>query len=96
MTTRELQGRPSNATYIAKVRSTPAGVIELVPGDVDASVYGPVEIAWYPDRLKITALSAGPASITEAYLSGEATQDVIVEIRMPSLDELTETMPGAD
>lgn len=96
MATRELQSRPSNATYVAKVRSTPAGEIEHVPGDADASVYGPVEIAWYPDRLKITALGAGPAFITEAYLSGEAAQDVIIEIRLPSLDELPEMVPGAD
>jgi hypothetical protein len=39
MTTRQLD------TYVAKVRSTPAGEIKLVPGDVEASAYGPVEIA---------------------------------------------------
>jgi hypothetical protein len=95
MTTRVLQDKPSNATYVAKVRSTPAGEIKLVPGDVGASVYGPVEIAWYPDRLKITALGAGPASITEAHLSSEG-HDVIIEIRPPNLDELVEVVPGAD
>ena len=85
----------SNTTYTAKVTSTPAGEIKLVPGDADASVYGPVEIAWYPDRLEITALGAGRASITEAYLSDEG-QDVVIEIRPPGLDELMETVPGAD
>jgi hypothetical protein len=67
-----------------------------VPGDENASVYGPVEIAWYPDRVRVTAVGAGPASITRTYTSGEAAQDVVVEIRLPSLDELTETVPGAD
>lgn len=72
----------------------PAGEITLRPGDGDASAYGPVEIAWYPDRLRITALGAGRASITED-LTGEG-QDVVIEIRPPSLDELPETVPGAD
>jgi hypothetical protein len=94
MATRELQN-PSNATYIAKVTSTPAGESELVPGDADAAVYGPVEVAWYPDRLKITALGAGPASVIETYLSGKG-RDIVIEIRLPSLDELMETVPGAD
>jgi hypothetical protein len=93
MTTLELD---TGETCVARVRSTPAGEIELVPGDETASAYGPVEIAWYPDRVKVTAVGAGPASITKAYVSGEAAQDVVVEIRLPSLDELTETVPGAD
>ena len=95
MATRELQRRPWNAACIATIRSTPAGEITLVPGDEDASVYGPVEISWYPDRVKITALGAGPASITESYLSDEG-QDVIIEIRLPRLDEHVEMVPGAD
>jgi hypothetical protein len=93
MTTRELE---RSETCVAQARTTPTGEIELVPGDEDASVYGPVEIVWYPDRVKVTAVGAGPASITKAYSSGEAAQDVVVEIRLPSLDELTETVPGAD
>ena len=96
MTTRELERQHSRAACIARMRTTPAGEIELVPGDPDAAAYGPVEIAWYPDRLEVTALHAGPGSITETYLSGETAQDVTVEIRLPSLDELTETVPGAD
>jgi hypothetical protein len=95
MTTRELQGNLSNATCIAKVRVTPAGETEVVPGDVDASVYGPVEIAWYADRLKITALGAGRASMIDEYLSGKG-HDITIEIRPPSLDELMEIVPGAD
>jgi hypothetical protein len=94
-TTRESRGDLSNATCIAKASVTPAGEITLVQGDVDASAYGPVEIAWYPDRLEITALGAGSFSITEGSLSGNG-QDVIVEIRPPSLDALMETVPGAD
>ena len=80
--TLKLQDKPSNATYIAKVRSTPDGEIKLVPGDPEDSVYGEIEIDWYPDRLKITAPGAGPASITQAYLSGKG-QDVIIEIGPP-------------
>lgn len=96
MTTRELLRSPSNAIYVARVRSSPAGEIELESGDEDACVYGPVEIAWYADRLRVTALGAGPASIAESYVSGEAGQDVVVEIRLPTLDELPESLPGAD
>jgi len=81
--------------YTAKVGVTPEGEITLVPGDVEASVYWPVEIAWYPDRLKITALGAGRASVTEGYTGGHG-QDVVVEIRPPSIDDVPETVPGAD
>ena len=87
--------KPTTATYVAMLRSTPGGEIKLVPGDEDASVYGPVEIVWYPDHLRITALDAGPASIAESYLSSEG-QDVIIEIRPPSLDEMMDLVPGAD
>ena len=100
MTTLELQGKPSDAAYVAKLRASPAGEMKLVPGGRDACAYGPVEVAWYPDRLMITALGAGSTSITQAYLSDKG-EDVIVEIRLPSLDELLEDelielMPGAD
>jgi hypothetical protein len=87
MTTLELD---KGETCIARVRSTPAGEIELVPGDESASAYGPVEIAWYADRVRVTALGAGPASITRA------SQDLAGHRRLPPLDELTETVPGAD
>lgn len=80
-------------TYTAKVRATPAGEFELLAGGAEAPAYGPVEIAWYADHLEITALGAGSASVTEAYPSG---RDVIVEIRPPGLDDLMETVPGAD
>jgi len=95
MTTRELEREHANATYAAKVRVTPAGEIEVVRSEADDSLYGPVEIAWYPDRLEITALGAGRASIAEGYLTGR-DQGFVVEIRPPGLDELTETVPGAD
>jgi len=85
-----------DVTCVAKVRSTPAGEIELLMSDDEESAYGPVEIAWYADRLVVTARGAGPASITETHLSGEASQDVVVEIRLPRLGELPETVPGAD
>ena len=93
MTTRELRADPS--TYAARVVVSPEGEITVEPGEADVSAYGPVEIAWYPDRLEVTALGAGRASITEGYLSGR-DQDVMVEIRPPGLDELPETVPGAD
>jgi len=80
---------------IAKVRSAPSGEVRLVPGDDGDSVYGPVEIEWYPDRLRIRALGVGPASLRRTFLSDDA-QDVVVEIRLPGLDELPETVPGAD
>lgn len=74
---------------------TPAGELELEPGGGDDSVYGPVEIAWYPDRLTITALGAGRGSLLDEHLSGQG-QDIVVEIRTPALDELAEIVPGAD
>jgi len=82
------------ATCAAKVTATPAGDVKLVSGDGEAA-YGPVEIAWYTDRLEITAVGAGRATITEGRLS-EDGHDVVVEIRMPALDELQEAVPGAD
>jgi len=72
-----------------------ASEIEVVPGEVGASVYGPVEIAWSPDRLRITVLGAGRVSITDVS-SGSDCDDAVIEVRPPSLDELTETVPGAD
>jgi hypothetical protein len=93
MTTHELE---RIGACVARLRSTPAGDVDLAAGDDSASVYGPVEIAWYRDRLKITAFGAGPASITNVYSDGEAAQDVVLEIRLPRLDELPETIPGAD
>jgi hypothetical protein len=93
MTTLELGKREA---CIARARSTPAGEIELVPGDESASAYGPVEVEWFADRVRVTAVGAGPASIARTYAAGEAGQDLVVEIRLPSLDELTETVPGAD
>jgi hypothetical protein len=54
-------------TCTAKLRATPTGRVEIVPGDGDVSAYGPVEIAWYPDHLEITALGAGRATVTEGF-----------------------------
>lgn len=79
-------------TYTAKVRATPTGEIQLTATEAGVSAYGPVEIAWYPDRLEITALGAGRASITPL---GEG-QNMVVQLRPPRLDELAETVPGAD
>lgn len=93
MTTRELE---RSETCVARARSTPCGETELVPGDENETAYGPVEVAWFPDRLEITAVGAGLGSITAVHPSGEMVQDVVVEIRLPRLDELTETCPGAD
>ena len=93
----EVQRGSSTATYLTRVKATPAGQIELeLVSPVETATYGPVEIAWYPDRLVVTARGAGHASIIETNVCGEAEQDVLVEIRLPGLDELTETVPGAD
>lgn len=89
MTTGEL-------TCVAVLRSNPDGEVELVAGDASESAFGPVEIAWFPDRVRITALGAGPGSVLDTYLAGEAAQDIVVEIRLPELDELAERLPGAD
>lgn len=96
MTTHLLEGRPADAGCVARVLATPAGDVELEPSDEGTAAYGPVELAWYPDRLLITAFHVGPASITETYLNGDHAQDLVFEIRLPSLDELVETVPGAD
>lgn len=86
----------SELAYIATLRASPDGDVALERGEEALSPFGPVEVAWYPDRLRITALGAGPGSMMDTYLAGEAAQDVVVEIRLPSLDELAETLPGAD
>lgn len=79
-------------TYTTKVRATPGGEITLTAAEAVASAYGPVEIAWYPDRLEITAFGAGRAAITPI---GEG-QNMIVQLRPSHLDGLAETVPGAD
>lgn len=71
---------------------TTSAKVRVAPDDGDDSVYGPVEIAWYPDHLEVTALGAGRASVSDACCG----EDVTIEIRPPSLDELVETVPGAD
>jgi hypothetical protein len=93
MTTQELHRIGS---CVARLRATPAGDVELAPGDDTGSVYGPVEIAWYRDRLRVKILGAGPASIASVRSEGEAAQDVVFELRLPSLDELPDMVPGAD
>ena len=80
-------------TYTAKVRATPRGEIEVLDGGVEAPAYGPVEIAWYQDRLEIRAVGAGSAAVVEEHPGG---RDIVVEIRPPDLDELTAGLPGAD
>ena len=79
-------------TYTTKVRATPGGEITVTATEEDASAYGPVEIAWYPDRLEITALGAGRASITPL---GEG-QNMVVQLRPQHIDLLEEAVPGAD
>lgn len=93
MTTREVTSEPLGTALISKVKASPAGTITRVPGGVDTSIYGSVEIAWYPDHLTITALGAGPSSVTRSHLGGD---DLVVEIRPPDMDEPPEGLPGAD
>jgi hypothetical protein len=83
------------ATCAARVTATPAGEVKLVSGNGDAA-YGPVEIAWYADRLEITAVGAGRATITEGRLRAAGHDDVVLELRTPELAELEEVVPGAD
>ncbi len=82
-------------TYTAKVRATPAGEVEVHGGPLDGSVYDAVEIAWYPDHLEVTALGAGRVEITAGRMDDE-DEDVIVELRPPPLEQLDESVPGAD
>ena len=93
MTTQELQRIGS---CVARLRATPSGDVELAPGEDLESVYGPVEIAWYRDRLRIKILGGGPASIATVRSEGEAAQDVVFELRLPNLEELPDAVPGAD
>lgn len=84
----------TNATCTTKLRATPDGDIEVTSNETGGTPYGPVEIAWYPDRLEITAVGAGRALITKGYQRSKG--DVIIEIKPPGLDALPETLPGAD
>lgn len=79
-------------TYTTKVRATPTGEITVTATDEGASAYGPVEIAWYPDRLEITALGAGRASITPL----DQGQNMVVQLRPQHLDQFADAVPGAD
>ncbi len=45
------------------------------PHDLDHVVVG-----WYDDRVKVTFRGAGPAHISQAYLSGDG-RDVIIELK---------------
>ena len=69
--------------------------LTFVPEDVDGPACGPVEIAWYPDRVEITAAGAGCASIRQRQL-GVHGQGVVVELRPSELEPPDETVPGAD
>lgn len=82
-----IESKPSNAGYVAKIKATPHGEIKLVPGHTPDSQYGEVEVAWYPDGLKLTIPHMAPACITQAYLSGSG-RDIIVEIKpMPETSD---------
>ena len=48
-----------------------------------------IEIAWYPDRLEITAHDAGEVTVHEG-------QTVVVEIAQPSLERLLASVASAD
>lgn len=66
--------------------------VTIHPGRGDGSVYGPVEIAWHSDCLRITALGAWRAAVSEEYAGG----GIAVEIRPPAPDEQPDEVPGAD
>ena len=73
-----------------------ATAIEVAPPAAARSVYGPVEIEWYPDRLRITIPGAGLIAVREPYACRGDGAAAVLEIAPPGLDELTETVPGAD
>lgn len=67
--------------------------IRIRPEGLDESLYGPIEVTWFDDRLTITAVGAWRAKLREDPLT-EAGQQVVIEISPPA--ELEETVPGAD
>ena len=75
--------KPGNAKYRGKVTAYPDGTVEVVP-DPEYSDFphklDAVEIAWYEKAVKVTFKKAGPAAITQSYLSGY-DDDVIIELR---------------
>ena len=68
-------------------------VEEITLAGPDGAVYGPLHVEWFTERLRVTVLGAGAASIAESYNDGG---DVVVDVRLPTLDELPEPVPGAD
>lgn len=78
-----LREKPANAKYIAKAVVNPTGDVQMTSPETELgemmSHFEQVEVAWYPDRVKITLKGGTPASITQAYLTGK-DQDVIIEI----------------
>ena len=74
-----LRAKPANATYLAKVVIDPDGNGQMTPRTGEPSWFERVEIAWYSDRIKVTIPGGTPASISQAYLTGN-DQDVIIEI----------------
>jgi hypothetical protein len=69
--------------------------ITVAPAGKASTPYGPVEVEWLPDRLRITAVGAGRVTVTEQHEFGLG-EDVVIELAPPTLDDLVETVPGAD
>jgi hypothetical protein len=75
--------KPSNAGYRGKITATADGSVTVVPDPHYSSFPHPldvVEVAWYDDRVKVTFKKAGPACITQAFMTGNA-EPVIIELR---------------
>ena len=77
---------------IARATVVPDGEVVLEPAG-EPPPWGTVDVEWYADRVTVTVRGVGRACLTEEYGSGE---DVVLEVRIPALDELAETLPGAD
>jgi hypothetical protein len=77
-----LQGKPGNASWRAKLNATPDGIVKFAP-DLAYSSFphrlDAVEVAWYDDRVKITFPGAGPAYLSQVWITG-AGRHVIVEV----------------
>ena len=77
------QAEAGNAGYRGKVTAYPDGTVEVVP-DPDYGEFphklDAVEVAWYENAVKVTFKKAGPACITQSYLSGY-DENVIIELR---------------
>jgi hypothetical protein len=78
----ELIDKPHQAGWRGKAVIAPAGSVRMHPIPAgEEHDFGPVELAWYDNTIKLTLLGAGPAKIVQSYLKGDG-RDVIIEIEV--------------